>query len=113
MHRELSNTLDNACVRFVREGFEATHPFALGVIGFSGLSGALIANSAIESPGTTGIDANKQSVASPYHHEALANQVEGGAAVFAGPLLGVLAVSVITASFLRAKRFLVKNSLTT
>ena len=113
MHRELSNTLDNACVRFVREGFEATKPFTLGVIGFSGLSGALVAYSATESSGTAGIDANKQSVASPYHHETLANQVEGGAAIFAGPLLGVLVVSVATASFLRAKRALAKNSPTT
>ena len=111
MQRTVSSTIDNAGVRFIREGFDTAYPFVLGASGFAGLSGGLIAYKAIGShPVTPEVNPTKQSVASVDYPENFANQAEGAAVIFAGTLLSVLAVSAVTASLLRAKRAFVKNS---
>ena len=101
---------NNACVRFVEEGFEAMPPLVLGATSFLGLSGAVITYRANHSdtPRTNSLETSQGSIAGTGSHESTASQIEGGAMVFGAPLVGVLAVSAVAALCLRAK-----NRLTT
>ena len=107
MRREMSNTVGgNTCVRFVAEGCKDTYPFLLGISGFTGFGVAVITFKSFNE--SINVGPSNQLINSVRVHEPQANQVEGAAAVFGGPLLSVLAVSVATASILRLRRALNK-----
>ncbi|GAC1500993.1 MAG: hypothetical protein NVS1B10_04910 [Candidatus Saccharimonadales bacterium] len=91
------------------EGFNSTPPFLIGVTAFGSMSGAIMTYKNYREASIPKTTKSNIAVANSPYHETLLNQAEGVGAIFASPLIGVIAASAVTASLMRTKTYLRSN----